>query len=121
MSNFHGPFRYDHVGSFLRPAEVKNAREQFKAGQITAEQLKAVEDEEITKLVAKQKAAGYHAITDGEFRRSLLASGFYVGIQRYKGDRARPRIFFPRRGNDSWLYRGDRKDFRRKPSFCRAF
>ena len=84
MSNLHGPFRYDHVGSFLRPAEVKNAREQFKAGQITAEQLKAVEDEEITKLVAKQKAAGFHAITDGEFRRAYWHLDFMWGFNGIK-------------------------------------
>ena len=84
MSNLHGPFRYDHVGSFLRPAEVKNAREQFKAGQITAEQLKAVEDEEITKLVAKQKAAGFHAITDGELRRAYWHLDFMWGFNGIK-------------------------------------
>ena len=84
MSNLHGPFRYDYVGSFLRPAEVQNAREQFKAGQITAEQLKAVEDEEITKLVAKQKAAGFHAITDGEFRRAYWHLDFMWGFNGIK-------------------------------------
>ena len=84
MSNLHGPFRYDYVGSFLRPAEVKDAREQFKAGRITAEQLKAVEDEEITKLVKKQKAAGFHAITDGEFRRSYWHLDFMWGFNGIK-------------------------------------
>lgn len=70
MNQLHVPFRYDYVGSFLRPEVLKQAREQFKAGEITAERLNDIENEEIIKLVEKQKAAGYHAITDGEFRRS---------------------------------------------------
>ena len=70
MSKKSIPFIYDMVGSFLRPAALKQAREDFKAGKITREALTQVENEEITKLVAKEKAAGYHAITDGEFRRS---------------------------------------------------
>lgn len=61
------PYRYDFVGSFLRPENLKQARD----GIISKEQLTAVEDEEIKKLVAKQKAAGYHIITDGEFRRKF--------------------------------------------------
>ena len=71
MSNLYAPFRYDYVGSFLRPAELKKARADYEAGAITADQLKAVEDQCITELVAKQKAAGYHVITDGEFRRAI--------------------------------------------------
>ena len=55
MSNLYAPFRYDYVGSFLRPAELKKARADYEAGAITADQLKAVEDQCITELVAKQK------------------------------------------------------------------
>jgi 5-methyltetrahydropteroyltriglutamate--homocysteine methyltransferase len=61
----HIPFRYDFVGSFLRPARLKEARAGFQAGKIDAAQLKKVEDECITELVAKQKKAGYHVITEG--------------------------------------------------------
>lgn len=64
------PFRYDFVGSFLRPQKLKDARRRFEHNQITAEELKKVEDEAILDLVAKQKAAGYHTLTDGEFRRA---------------------------------------------------
>ena len=70
MSKEHTPFRYDHVGSFLRPAKLKQARLDFQAGKIDAAALKAVEDEAIVDLVHKQQKAGYHAITDGEFRRA---------------------------------------------------
>ena len=64
------PFRYDYVGSFLRPQKLKEARQNLAEGKITAAQLKDVEDECITDLIRKQKAAGYHVITDGEFRRA---------------------------------------------------
>lgn len=74
------PFRYDYVGSFLRPAELKKARADHEAGVITAEELKAVEDTCIRELVAKQKEAGYHVITDGEFRRSAWHLDFMWGF-----------------------------------------
>lgn len=64
------PFRYDFVGSFLRPQELKDARKNFEEGTISQEKLTAVEDECIQELVAKIKELGYHVITDGEFRRS---------------------------------------------------
>ena len=70
MNKTNTPFRYDYVGSFLRPAALKQARADFQSGRIDAAALKAVEDDAIRDLVAKQKAAGYHVITDGEFRRS---------------------------------------------------
>ena len=65
----NAPFRADVVGSYLRPDELKQARADYAAGIIDATGLKAVEDRLITDLVAKQKAAGLHVITDGEFRR----------------------------------------------------
>ncbi len=64
------PFRYDNVGSFLRPAYLKAARKDFERGKIPYEELKKIEDEAILDLVDKQKKAGYHVITDGEFRRA---------------------------------------------------
>lgn len=77
---FSIPFRYDHVGSFLRPARLKQAREKFRAGIISAAELKQVEDEEITRLIQNQKSAGYHVITDGEFRRSYWHLDFMWGF-----------------------------------------
>lgn len=74
------PFRYDIVGSFLRPQTLKDAREKFEAGKITREELTKVEDEEITKLVAKQKEVGLKAVTDGEFRRSYWHLDFFWGF-----------------------------------------
>ena len=77
----NAPFRADVVGSFLRPDVLKQARADFAAGVIDAGALRAVEDEAIRDLVAKQKAAGLHAITDGEFRRSYWHLDFMWGLQ----------------------------------------
>ena len=74
------PYRYDIVGSFLRPDYLKKARADFEAGTITAEELKKVEDTAITDLVEKQKKAGYHVITDGEFRRATWHLDFMWGF-----------------------------------------
>ena len=74
MYSKNAPFRYDFVGSFLRPAPIKAARAAFVAGELDAAGLKEVEDREIRKLISRQKAAGYHTITDGEFRRSCMQS-----------------------------------------------
>jgi 5-methyltetrahydropteroyltriglutamate--homocysteine methyltransferase len=64
------PFRADMVGSLLRTAPVKAAREKLAAGKIDAAALKVIEDEEIAKIIARQEAIGLQAVTDGEFRRS---------------------------------------------------
>ena len=80
MSKANTPFRYDYVGSFLRPAELKQARTDFQAGRIGADALTEIEDKAIRELVAKQKAAGYHVITDGEFRRATWHLDFMWGF-----------------------------------------
>ncbi|MGO4542631.1 5-methyltetrahydropteroyltriglutamate--homocysteine S-methyltransferase [Paenibacillus sp. 2TAB19] len=74
------PFRYDIVGSFLRPKVLKTARLQYQNGEISAEQLKSVEDAEIVKLAQKQREVGLQAITDGEFRRSWWHLDFFWGF-----------------------------------------
>lgn len=80
MKNLTTPFRYDYVGSFLRPEKLKKARADFEAGKITKEQLKEVEDACILELVAKIKELGYHVITDGEFRRATWHLDFMWGF-----------------------------------------
>ena len=70
MKRAKPPFRADHVGSFLRPAALKEARAKREKGAITAAELKAVEDREIEKIVKKQEELGLQLATDGEFRRS---------------------------------------------------
>jgi 5-methyltetrahydropteroyltriglutamate--homocysteine methyltransferase len=70
------PFRADHVGSFLRPRFLLDAREQRARGEIDAEQLRAVEDKAIAEVVALQQEVGLQSITDGEFRRTYFHIDF---------------------------------------------
>jgi 5-methyltetrahydropteroyltriglutamate--homocysteine methyltransferase len=74
------PFRADHVGSLLRPPELRRAREDFAAGKITAAELRAVEDEAIRDAVALQREAGLKSATDGEFRRGSWHMDFIYQI-----------------------------------------
>jgi 5-methyltetrahydropteroyltriglutamate--homocysteine methyltransferase len=80
MQRTKPPFRADHVGSLLRPAAVKQAREQRQRGEIDADALKAVEDREIEKVIRKQEEVGLQSITDGEFRRSWWHLDFLWGL-----------------------------------------
>ena len=74
------PFRYDFVGSFLRPEKLKEAKKNFEEGKITQDELDKITDECVSEVVAKQKAAGFHAITDGEFRRKFWHLDFMWGF-----------------------------------------
>ncbi len=81
------PFRADHVGSILRSAPLKQAREKAEKGEITAADLKAVEDAEISKIIAKQEELGLQLATDGEYRRSWWHFDFYGmldGVEIYE-------------------------------------
>lgn len=75
------PFRFDYVGSFLRPEKLKKAHVDYAEGKISANELKAIEDEAVRDVVAKQKAAGYQVITDGEFRRTYWHLDFMWGFE----------------------------------------
>lgn len=81
MTKILAPSKYDVVGSFLRPVELKIAREKFKKGEINSQELKEVEDREIEKLVRKEKEAGLKIISDGEFRRSWWHYDFFWGLE----------------------------------------
>lgn len=74
------PYRFDIVGSFLRPEALKQARSQCSCGDISCSDLTKVEDHEISKLVAQQKAVGLHAVTDGEFRRTFWHLDFLSAL-----------------------------------------
>ena len=81
------PFRADHVGSFLRPKYLLDAREQFFVKkEISAEQLRAVEDKAITEIVNFQQDVGLHSITDGEFRRTYFHIDFLEQLGGVKAD-----------------------------------
>lgn len=73
-------FRNDHVGSFLRPKNLIEAREQYRLGHINYEQLVKVEDIEIIRVIEKQKENGIQSVTDGEFRRSWWHFDFLNGL-----------------------------------------
>lgn len=84
------PFRADHVGSFLRPQRLKEARVKVANNEITAQQLKAIEDEEIRRVIANQKETGIRSITDGEFRRAWWHFDFMenlLGVNGFDADK----------------------------------
>ena len=81
MSMLKTPFRYDLVGSFLRPEKLKAAKAAFEEGKISQDELDRVTDECVTEIVKKQKQAGFHAITDGEFRRKFWHLDFMWGFE----------------------------------------
>src|SRR5579871_617332 len=70
MQRTKPPFRADEVGSLLRPPKIKEARARLEKGEISADELRKVEDMEIEKVVHRQASAGLKLATDGEFRRS---------------------------------------------------
>ena len=81
------PFRADHVGSFLRPSYLLEAREQFFVKKsIGAAQLRAVEDKAITEIVKFQQDVGLQSITDGEFRRTYFHIDFLEQLGGVKTD-----------------------------------
>ena len=74
------PFRADHVGSFLRPKELLDAREQHQKGAISKSELRDVEDRAIREIVRFQEDLGLQGITDGEFRRTYFHIDFLEQI-----------------------------------------
>jgi 5-methyltetrahydropteroyltriglutamate--homocysteine methyltransferase len=80
------PAHYDHVGSFLRPKYLLEAREQKAKGAITPEQLRRVEDQAITEIVKFQEDVGLKSITDGEFRRTYFHIDFLDQLGGVKTD-----------------------------------
>src|SRR6266849_314323 len=84
------PFRADHVGSLLRPSALKDARAKRERGEISAGELKKMEDREIEKVIRKQEEAGLKAVTDGELRRASWNYdflGLLDGVEAYLGER----------------------------------
>ena len=81
MSKIQTPYRYDFVGSFLRPQVLKDAKKAYQNEELSKEDFEKVVDEEVTKVVAKQKELGFHVITDGEFRRTFWHLDFMWGFE----------------------------------------
>jgi 5-methyltetrahydropteroyltriglutamate--homocysteine methyltransferase len=82
------PFRADHVGSFLRPRALLDARERFKKGEIAKEELRKAEDAAIRDVVRFQEDLGLQGVTDGEFRRTYFHIDFLEqldGVETHTG------------------------------------
>ncbi|SET99371.1 Methionine synthase II (cobalamin-independent) [Salinibacillus kushneri] len=79
------PFRADHVGSLLRSERIKQGRIQKESGEISTERLEEIEDQEIKRIVKKQKDIGLQAVTDGEFRRAWWHFDFLEGLEGVEG------------------------------------
>ena len=83
------PFRADHVGSLLRPPELKEARSRRERGEISPDELRAVEDAAIERVIAKQAELGLRSATDGEFRRAMWHFDFLErldGVESFRSD-----------------------------------
>src|SRR5258708_8530000 len=74
------PFRADHVGSLLRPKELLRAREEHKAGRLSAAALRRIEDDAIAKAVKMQEEIGLEGVTDGEYRRASWHMDFLYQV-----------------------------------------
>lgn len=70
------PFRADHVGSLLRPQELLQARERRQTGELSAAELRQIEDRCIRDVVKMQEDIGLQSITDGEYRRTIWHADF---------------------------------------------
>src|SRR5713226_4258962 len=96
------PFRGDHVGSLLRPPELKEARARRERGEMGAAELEAIEDRAIEQVIAKEESIGLRGVTDGEFRREFWHLDFLAGLDgvesfrtehgiQFKGGETRPK------------------------------
>lgn len=81
MTKLNPPFRFEHIGSLLRPPEVMQARRKRAAGQISAAELRAVEDKAIAAAIKKEESVGLNSITDGEFRRAYFHLDFLQQLE----------------------------------------
>jgi 5-methyltetrahydropteroyltriglutamate--homocysteine methyltransferase len=77
----HAPFRADHVGSFLRPKALLDARAGFQADTVSADELRAAEDDAIRGVITMQEDLGFQGVTDGEFRRTFFHTDFLLQLQ----------------------------------------
>jgi 5-methyltetrahydropteroyltriglutamate--homocysteine methyltransferase len=84
-------YRADHVGSFLRPAEVKEARAAFREGRLPLEQLRHIEDRAILTALERQRSVGVNVFTDGEFRRTGFQNDLVEAVEGFV-DVARPAV-----------------------------
>ncbi len=75
------PFRAEHLGSLLRTEKLLDTRHAWEAGKANASDLKSIEDQDVKDIVALQQEVGFHAITDGEYRRHMFWGSFWPGLE----------------------------------------
>ncbi len=98
MQRTSPPFRADHVGSLLRTAALKAAREQRARGQIAPHAFGEIEDREVAGVIRKQEDIGLRSVTDGEYRRASWNIDFLEqldGVESFAGER---KVKFATRG-----------------------
>jgi 5-methyltetrahydropteroyltriglutamate--homocysteine methyltransferase len=94
------PFRADHVGSLLRPADLMAARADHAAGRIGSDELKAIEDKAIRDVVAMQRDVGLQSATDGEFRRTAWHMDFIYQLGGVSRSDEKVKVQFHNAGGD---------------------
>ncbi|WP_433795855.1 5-methyltetrahydropteroyltriglutamate--homocysteine S-methyltransferase [Actinoplanes sp. CA-252034] len=94
------PFRADHVGSLLRPPRLLRAREQHALGEITAQQLRFVEDDAIREVVRMQRDVGLRSATDGEFRRTSWHMDFIYRLGGIRPTDEKIQVHFRNEGGE---------------------
>ena len=88
------PFRADHVGSLTRSSRLLEARRKHSEGSLALADLRAIEDEEISRIVAVQERVGLHSITDGELRRGSWRDDFFENVDGFTKQRFRSPLTF---------------------------
>ena len=89
MGRSKPPFRAEHVGSFVRPKHLIEARSKFNEGRASAEELRTIEDEAIRAVIAMQERVGLQVITDGEMRRNNWRDRFFENVDGFAADKRR--------------------------------
>ena len=87
MGRSKPPFRAEHVGSFVRPKHLIEARSKFNEGRASAEELRTIEDEAIRAVIAMQERVGLQVITDGEMRRNNWRDRFFENVDGFAADK----------------------------------
>ncbi len=121
MKRTKPPYRADHVGSFLRPAALKEARAKHEQGAMSAAELKAVEDREIEKVIKQQEAVGLAARHRRRVPPLVLALRFLRHARRRRDLRARPRHPVPGRADQAQEHPRHRQDRVLQPPDAGAF
>lgn len=87
MIRTNPPFRAEHIGSFVRPKKLIDARSKFVRGEIAAEELRKLEDDAIRSVIAMQERVGLQIVTDGEMRRNNWRDRFFENVGGFSDEK----------------------------------